>query len=85
MTDTARTPPAATPPASLGSTRPACSSWRPGNLFDVFNNTAMGTVVVDRGHRIVWISEGYGASCPRSSTPRPTSSAAASKRWCPTR
>ncbi len=34
------------------------------SLFDVFNHTAMGTMVVDRSHRIVWISEGYKRFLP---------------------
>jgi len=34
------------------------------SLFDVFNHTAMGTMVVDRGHRIVWISDGYKRFLP---------------------
>ncbi|MCW5635668.1 MAG: sigma 54-interacting transcriptional regulator [Rubrivivax sp.] len=34
------------------------------SLFDVFNRTAMGTMVVDRSHRIVWISEGYKRFLP---------------------
>ncbi len=29
------------------------------SMFDTFAHTAMGTMVVDREHRIVWISEGY--------------------------
>ncbi len=29
------------------------------SMFDVFARTALGMMVVDRGHRIVWISEGY--------------------------
>ncbi|MBL8328629.1 MAG: sigma 54-interacting transcriptional regulator [Rubrivivax sp.] len=29
------------------------------SMFDVFARTAMGMLVVDRSHRIVWISEGY--------------------------
>ena len=29
------------------------------SMFDTFAHTAMGTLVVDREHRIVWISEGY--------------------------
>jgi transcriptional regulator with PAS, ATPase and Fis domain len=33
-------------------------------LFDVFNHTAMGTMVVDKNHRIVWISEGYKRFLP---------------------
>jgi transcriptional regulator with PAS, ATPase and Fis domain len=34
------------------------------SLFDIFANTAMGTMVVDRSHRIVWISEGYKRFLP---------------------
>ncbi|MFO1273138.1 MAG: sigma 54-interacting transcriptional regulator [Rubrivivax sp.] len=34
------------------------------SLFDTFAATAMGTMVVDRGHRIVWISEGYKRFLP---------------------
>ena len=33
-------------------------------LFDVFASTAMGMMVVDRQHRIVWISEGYKQFLP---------------------
>ena len=29
------------------------------SMFDTFASTAMGTMVVDRQHRIVWISDGY--------------------------
>ncbi|MBL8344302.1 MAG: sigma 54-interacting transcriptional regulator [Rubrivivax sp.] len=34
------------------------------SLFDVFNHTAIGTMVVDRNHRIVWISDGYKRFLP---------------------
>ncbi|MFN7726758.1 MAG: sigma-54 interaction domain-containing protein [Rubrivivax sp.] len=34
------------------------------SMFDTFANTAMGTMVVDREHRIVWISEGYKQFLP---------------------
>ncbi|MBL8341313.1 MAG: sigma 54-interacting transcriptional regulator [Rubrivivax sp.] len=34
------------------------------SLFDVFNRTAMGTMVVDKAHRIVWISDGYKRFLP---------------------
>jgi transcriptional regulator with PAS, ATPase and Fis domain len=34
------------------------------SMFDTFANTAMGTLVVDREHRIVWISEGYKQFLP---------------------
>jgi transcriptional regulator with PAS, ATPase and Fis domain len=34
------------------------------SMFDVFARTAMGMMVVDRAHRIVWISEGYKQFLP---------------------
>jgi transcriptional regulator with PAS, ATPase and Fis domain len=34
------------------------------SMFDVFARTAMGMMVVDRSHRIVWISEGYKRFLP---------------------
>jgi transcriptional regulator with PAS, ATPase and Fis domain len=34
------------------------------SLFDIFASTAMGTLVIDREHRIVWISEGYKRFLP---------------------
>jgi transcriptional regulator with PAS, ATPase and Fis domain len=34
------------------------------SMFDVFARTAMGMMVVDRAHRIVWISEGYKRFLP---------------------
>jgi transcriptional regulator with PAS, ATPase and Fis domain len=34
------------------------------SLFEVFATTAMGTVVIDRRHRVVWISEGYKRFLP---------------------
>jgi transcriptional regulator with PAS, ATPase and Fis domain len=34
------------------------------SMFDVFAKSAMGTMVVDRQHRIVWISEGYKQFLP---------------------
>ena len=34
------------------------------SLFDTFAQTAMGMMVVDRGHRIVWISDGYKRFLP---------------------
>jgi transcriptional regulator with PAS, ATPase and Fis domain len=34
------------------------------SMFEVFANSAMGTMVVDREHRIVWISEGYKRFLP---------------------
>ena len=34
------------------------------SMFDTFASTAMGMLVVDRQHRIVWISEGYKGFLP---------------------
>lgn len=34
------------------------------NMFDLFAKSAMGTMVVDRQHRIVWISDGYKQFLP---------------------
>jgi transcriptional regulator with PAS, ATPase and Fis domain len=34
------------------------------SLFDTFVRSAMGTMLVDREHRIVWISEGYKSFLP---------------------
>ncbi len=34
------------------------------NMFDAFSRSAMGTMVVDRQHRIVWISDGYKQFLP---------------------
>jgi len=34
------------------------------SMFDVFARTAMGMMVVDRDHRIVWISDGYKSFLP---------------------
>jgi hypothetical protein len=56
------------------------------SMFDVFARTAMGMMVVDREHRIVWISDGYKRFLPALGfAGRMSSSAGASRRWCPTR
>ncbi|HRP29909.1 MAG TPA: AAA family ATPase, partial [Burkholderiaceae bacterium] len=34
------------------------------SMFDTFARTAMGMLVVDRAHRVVWISEGYKRFLP---------------------
>ena len=34
------------------------------SLFDIFSHTAMGTLVVDHAHRIVWIDDGYRRFLP---------------------
>ncbi|MBK9134848.1 MAG: sigma 54-interacting transcriptional regulator [Betaproteobacteria bacterium] len=59
--------PASSPAAATGV--PALDAERvvelaAKSLFDVFNHTAMGTMVVDRSHRIVWISDGYKRFLP---------------------
>jgi hypothetical protein len=56
------------------------------SMFDAFAASAMGSLLVDREHRIVWISEGYKRFLPALGfdSERP-SSANASRRWCPTR
>ncbi|MFO1298252.1 MAG: PAS domain-containing protein [Rubrivivax sp.] len=54
----------AAPPASLELDAARVLELAAKSLFDVFNNTAMGTMVVDRAHRIVWISEGYKRFLP---------------------
>ncbi len=34
------------------------------SMFETFARSAMGTLLVDREHRIVWISEGYKQFLP---------------------
>src|SRR6187431_2886417 len=34
------------------------------SMFDTFAQAAMGMMVVDRAHRVVWISEGYKSFLP---------------------
>ena len=47
---------ASDPPLPLDAQRALELAAR--SLFDTFSRTAMGTMVIDRQHRIVWISEG---------------------------
>jgi transcriptional regulator with PAS, ATPase and Fis domain len=54
-----RLPAADLPPDADGLLKLAAQS-----MFDVFARTAMGMMVVDRSHRIVWISEGYKRFLP---------------------
>jgi transcriptional regulator with PAS, ATPase and Fis domain len=55
------TPPAAaaTLPASLPQDADQVLRLAAQSMFDIFAQTALGMMVVDRQHRIVWISEGY--------------------------
>ena len=54
------TTPALTLPADADSVLKLAAQ----SLFDTFARTAMGMMVVDRAHRIVWISEGYKRFLP---------------------
>ncbi len=58
----------AAPPVPAASALPADAdgvlALAARSLFDVFARTAMGMMVVDRAHRIVWISEGYKRFLP---------------------
>ncbi len=53
---------AVVPPLSLDAERVLALAAR--SMFDTFARTAMGTMVVDRQHRIVWISDGYKQFLP---------------------
>ncbi len=62
------TPPA-TAAAAAGAAAPAIDSERvlqlaARSMFDAFSNSALGTMLIDRDHRIVWISEGYKQFLP---------------------
>jgi transcriptional regulator with PAS, ATPase and Fis domain len=60
------TPPADPAPVGLSAARALTLARR--GLFDAFTRAAMGTLVVDREHRIVWISEGYKRFLPALGT-----------------
>jgi transcriptional regulator with PAS, ATPase and Fis domain len=51
--------PARRAPASLPQDANEVLRQAAQSMFDVFARTALGMMVVDRQHRIVWISEGY--------------------------
>ncbi|MED5618214.1 sigma-54 interaction domain-containing protein [Ideonella sp. BN130291] len=58
---------AATPellPPTLPSDADGLLQLAAQSMFDVFARTAQGMMVVDRAHRIVWISEGYKRFLP---------------------
>ena len=55
-------PPAA--PARLPLEGPQMLRLAAQSMFEAFAQAAMGTLVVDREHRIVWISEGYKSFLP---------------------
>ncbi len=52
----------ASPPLPLDASRVLALAAQ--SMFDVFASTAMGTIVVDREHRIVWIDDGYRRFLP---------------------
>jgi transcriptional regulator with PAS, ATPase and Fis domain len=56
--------PAAPPPSRLPLDADQVLKLAAQSMFDTFARTAMGTMVVDREHRIVWISEGYKSFLP---------------------
>ncbi|MDP3226067.1 MAG: hypothetical protein Q8M96_23290 [Rubrivivax sp.] len=50
------------PPLTLDAAR--VLSLAAQSMFDTFARTAMGTLVVDANHRIVWIDDGYRRFLP---------------------
>ncbi|MFO1340378.1 MAG: sigma 54-interacting transcriptional regulator [Burkholderiaceae bacterium] len=52
-------PPSDHTPAQLPSDADQVLRLAAQSMFDIFARTALGMMVVDRAHRIVWISEGY--------------------------
>ncbi|MEO8125017.1 MAG: PAS domain-containing protein, partial [Burkholderiales bacterium] len=61
MTDL--TPPGA-PPLALPGDADGMLALAARSMFDSFARSAMGMLVVDRAHRIVWISDGYKRFLP---------------------
>jgi transcriptional regulator with PAS, ATPase and Fis domain len=55
-------PPTLPPTASLDAARVLALAAQ--SMFDTYARTAMGTLVVDREHRIVWIDDGYRRFLP---------------------
>ncbi len=53
-----------TPPSTLPADADALLKLAAQSMFDTLARTAMGVMVVDRAHRIVWISEGYKRFLP---------------------
>jgi transcriptional regulator with PAS, ATPase and Fis domain len=54
----------ALPPQPLPQSADGVLKLAAQSMFDLFAQTAMGMMVVDREHRIVWISEGYKRFLP---------------------
>ena len=57
-------PPDAQQPTPLPSDADGVLALAARSMFDTFASTAMGMLVVDRAHRIVWISDGYKRFLP---------------------
>jgi len=57
-------PAPAAPPPRLPLDADGVLALAAQSMFETFARTAMGTLVVDREHRIVWISEGYKSFLP---------------------
>jgi transcriptional regulator with PAS, ATPase and Fis domain len=53
-----------TPPITLPADADSVLKLAAQSMFDTLASTAMGMLVVDRAHRIVWISEGYKQFLP---------------------
>ena len=53
-----------TPPTLLPADADSLLMLAAQSMFDVFAQAAMGMMVVDREHRVVWISEGYKSFLP---------------------
>src|SRR5262249_13006744 len=53
-----------TPAAPLPADAEGLLKLAAQSMFDTFARTAMGMMVVDRNHRIIWISEGYKRFLP---------------------
>src|SRR4051812_2276474 len=59
-----RSPQETDPAAPLPSDADGLLKLAAQSMFDTFARTAMGMMVVDRSHRIIWISEGYKRFLP---------------------
>ena len=52
------------PPPALPTDADQALKLAAQSLFEVFSSAAMGAIVVDREHRVVWISDGYKQFLP---------------------
>ena len=87
MTDTSPNKQTFVPGAGLPVDAQAVLKLAAQSMFDTLRqHRRMGMMLVDREHRIVWINEGYKRFLPALGFDESrASSAAASRRWCPTR